>query len=31
MAKKLTTEEKLALVIALLKANGFSLPPELED
>lgn len=30
-AKKLTTEQKLAAIIALLKRNGFSIPPELAD
>ena len=27
----LTADEKIALIVALLKANGWSLPPELED
>lgn len=29
--KKLTTEEKLAALVALAKANGWSVPKNLED
>ena len=29
--KKLTDAEKLAAVIALLKTNGMTIPPELDD
>jgi len=30
-AEKLTAEQKLAVLIALAKANGWSIPKELED
>lgn len=29
--KKLSDSEKIAAIIALLKANGISVPPELDD